>query len=462
MLVVLALQPDRKVPFREKVLWTAITLFIFLVCCQIPLYGVSKGQGGDPLYWVRVIMASNRGTLMELGISPIVTSGMIMQLLAGVRLIEVDQSVKEDRALFGGAQKLFGILITIGEAMAYVLSGAYGDVADIGAGNAILIIMQLVIAGIIVIVLDELLQKGYGLGSGISLFIATNICESIVWKAFSPTTVNTGRGTEFEGAVIALFHLILTRPNKILALQEAFFRQNLPNLINLASTVVVFLVVIYFQGFRVNIPLKSQRVRGHTSSYPIKLFYTSNIPIILQTALVSNLYFLSQLLYKKFSHNILVRMLGKWEAATGGQSKPVGGLAYYISPPTSLADLVYDPIHGVVYITFIISACGLFSRTWIDVSGSSPRDVAKQLRDQGLVVQGFRDSSMISVLNRYIPTAATFGGMCIGLLSVFADFMGAIGSGTGILLAVTIIHQYFETFAKETVAQGGSVGLMGM
>jgi len=457
-------QPDRKVPFREKVLWTAISLFIFLVCCQIPLYGISTGKGGDPLYWVRVIMASNRGTLMELGISPIVTSGMVMQLLAGVKIIEVDHSVKEDRALFGGAQKLFGILITMGEAVAYVFSGMYGDVSEIGAGNAILIIMQLIFAGIIVIVLDELLQKGYGLGSGISLFIATNICESIIWKAFSPTTINTGRGTEFEGAVIALFHLVITRENKLTALKEAFYRQNLPNLVNLLSTVVVFVIVIYFQGFRVDIPLKSHRVRGHTASYPIKLFYTSNIPIILQTAMVSNLYFVSQLLYKKFSNNVLVRILGKWEAVPGGsgQSKPVGGLAYYISPPTSFAEILGDPIHGMVYLVFIISACGLFSKTWIEVSGSSPRDVAKQLRDQGMSIGGYRDNSMISVLNRYIPTAATFGGMCIGMLSVVADFMGAIGSGTGILLAVTIIFQYYETFAKESASGAAGLGMMGM
>merc|ERR1711904_631844 len=142
-----------------------------------------------------------------------------------------------------------------------------------------------------VIVLDELLQKGYGLGSGISLFIATNICETIVWKAFSPTTINTGRGTEFEGAVIALFHLLITRSDKIRALKEAFYRQNLPNVL---ATVLVFIIVIYFQGFRVDLPVKSQKQRGQSGSYPIKLFYTSNIPIILQTALVSNLYFFSQ------------------------------------------------------------------------------------------------------------------------------------------------------------------------
>ena len=88
-------QPDRKIPFRERLLWTVIALFIFLVCCQIPLYGVVSSKSADPLYWMRVILASNRGTLMELGISPIITSGMVMQLLAGSRVIEYNQNVKE-------------------------------------------------------------------------------------------------------------------------------------------------------------------------------------------------------------------------------------------------------------------------------------------------------------------------------------------------------------------------------
>lgn len=142
---------------------------------------------------------------------------------------------------------VFGMVITLGQAIVYVMTGMYGDPLDIGAGVCLLIIIQLFVAGLIVLLLDELLQKGYGLGSGISLFIATNICETIVWKAFSPATINTGRGTEFEGAVIALFHLLATRNDKVRALREAFYRQNLPNLFNLMSTVLVFAVVIYFQ-----------------------------------------------------------------------------------------------------------------------------------------------------------------------------------------------------------------------
>lgn len=239
-------QAERRISFKEKAIYTAVSLFIFLVCSQLPLYGIQTKSGADPLQWVRVIMASNRGTCMELGISPIVTSGLVMQLLAGSKIIEVDNSIKTDRDLLNGAQKLLGILITIGEAVAYVVSGMYGDVRQLGAWNAILIIVQLFIAGIIVICLDELLTKGYGLGSGISLFIATNICENIIWKAFSPYTIMGPRGVEFEGAIIAMFHLMITRTDKVRALKEAFYRANLPNVISLLSTVIIFMVAIYF------------------------------------------------------------------------------------------------------------------------------------------------------------------------------------------------------------------------
>ena len=240
-------QPMKKQAFREKILWTATVLFIYLICCQIPLYGTVRQEGADPLYWLRVILASNKGTLMELGISPIITSSMIMQLLAGAKIIEVNMGSKADRELFQAAQKLFGIIITVGEALAYLLSGMYGPVADLGYINPVLIIMQLSTAGIIVILLDELLQKGYGLGSGISLFIATNICEIILWKSFSPITIRTEQGAEFEGAIIALFHFLITKQNKFYALQQAFYRQNAPNISQLLATCLVVLVVIYFQ-----------------------------------------------------------------------------------------------------------------------------------------------------------------------------------------------------------------------
>ncbi|KAI8338169.1 SecY subunit domain-containing protein [Chlamydoabsidia padenii] len=454
-------QPDRKVPFNQKVMWTAVTLFIFLVMSQVPLYGIMSSDSSDPLFWMRVILASNRGTLMELGITPIVTSGMIMQLLSGANIIEVDYSLKEDRALFSGAQKLFAMIIAFGHATVSVLTGLYGSPSEIGAGVCLLLIIQLVVASLITMLLDELLQKGYGLGSGINLFIATNICETIFWKALSPTTINTGRGDEFEGALISLVHLVMSRKDKTRALKEAFYRTNLPNVMSLLSTAVVFLVVIYLQGFRVELPVKSNRLRGQRGTYPIKLFYTSNMPIMLQSTMASNIFMISQMLYKRFESNILVRLLGVWEPIEGSsQLFAKGGIAYYLSAPHSLTDALLDPIHTVVYIGVMLSSCALLSKTWIEVSGSSPRDVARQLKDQQLVIAGYRDTSMYKELKRVIPVAASFGGAVLGAVSVFADMIGAIGSGTGILLCVTIIFQYFEMFVKEQMENGG--GMEGM
>ncbi|KIY44383.1 SecY protein [Fistulina hepatica ATCC 64428] len=443
--------PDKKVPFNQKLLWTAVTLLIFLVCSQVPLYGIMSSDSSDPLYWMRVILASNRGTLMELGITPIVTSGMIMQLLAGANLIEVDFALKEDRALFGGAQKLFALIIALGQATVSVLTGLYGPPSSLGPGIVLLLIIQLISAALIVILLDELLQKGYGLGSGISLFIATNICESIIWKAFSPTTINTGRGPEFEGAIIALFHLLFTWNDKGRALREAFWRERLPNIMNLVATLVVFAAVIYLQGFRVEIPVKSNRFRGQRAMYPVKLFYTSNMPIMLESALTSNVFIISQMLAARFPSNILIKMLGVWEPMEDSpQLRAVSGVAYYMSPPHTLAEAAHDPIHTVLYMLFIISACALFSKTWIEISGSGPRDVARQLKDQQMVMAGHREGSMYKELKRIIPTAAAFGGALLGLLSVAADLLGAIGSGTGILMAVTIIYSYWEIGMRES------------
>jgi protein transport protein SEC61 subunit alpha len=441
------------------VLWTAVTLLIFLVCSQVPLYGIMSSDSSDPLYWMRVILASNRGTLLELGITPIVTSGMILQLLAGANFIEVDFGLKEDRALFGGAQKLFALIISLGQATVYVLTGLYGQPSELGAGVCLLLVLQLVVASLIVILLDELLQKGYGLGSGITLFIATNICESIVWKAFSPTTVNTGRGPEFEGAIIALFHLLFTWNDKSRALKEAFYRERLPNITNLISTVIIFAVVIYLQGFRIEIPVKSNRFRGQRGTYPVKLFYTSNMPIMLESALTSNVFIVSQMLFNRFPENFFVKLLGVWEPLEdSAQLAATSGISYYMSPPRTLTGALLDPIHTAIYFVFMLSACALFSKTWIEVSGSGPRDVAKQLKEQQMVMAGHREGSMYKELKRVIPTAAAFGGAILGVLSVCADLMGALGSGTGILMAVTTIYSYWEIGIRESGPEMGALG----
>jgi len=447
-------KPRQKVAFREKILWTTCGLLIFMVCSNLPLYGVKRAKTSDPFYWMRVILASNTGTLMELGVSPLVTTGMVLQLLQGAKVLDVNLDSREDRVLFNAAQKVVGLLVTVAEAAAYVASGMYGDVATIGLGNALLIVAQLFFAGLVLLMLDEMLQRGYGLGSGVSLFIASHISETIVWKAFSPTTVNTGRGTEFEGAILAFFHLLVVRSNKFHAIREALYRQNLPNITQLAATVLVFGLCIYMQGWRVNLTIKLQRSRGLEKQYPIKLFYTSNMPIILQTALVSNIYFVSQMLYNQAPNSPFIKLFGEWAVTSPERSAithaiPVGGLAWLISPPASLSDMFYDPFHALFYLLFTTTACAVFGRTWTEISGTSVRDVAREMRQNQVVMKGHRDTATARILGRYIPIAAALGGICIGLLTVLADYVGAIGTGTGILMTVTIIYQYYEAFMKE-------------
>jgi protein transport protein SEC61 subunit alpha len=258
-----------------------------------------------------------------------------------------------------------------------------------------------------------------------------------------------------------MVHLLFTRKDKRRALKEAFYRQNLPNMMQLLSTILVFLVVIYLQGFRVEIPVKSNRARGPYGTYPVRLFYTSNLPIMLQSALTSNIFIISQILFNRFPDNFLVRLLGVWEATSGSaQLHAVSGLAYYMQPPLNIAEALVDPIKTVIYVAFILTACAVFSKTWIEISGSSPRDVAKQLKDQDLVMAGHREASMYKELKKIIPTAAAFGGACIGALSVTSDLLGTLGSGTAILLAVTTIYGYFEIAAKEGGVMQGMGDLM--
>ncbi|PRQ47316.1 putative SecY/SEC61-alpha family protein [Rosa chinensis] len=441
---------SRKITFKEKFVFTAASLFIFRVCSQFPLYGIdySTFNKFDTFYWMRAILATSpTGTVMGLGISPIVTSGMIMSFLASSKLIQVNNRIREDLELFNGAQKLLGVLIAVGQAVTYVLSGMYGNV---GFVNALLIITQLSLAGVIVMCLDELFQKGYGLvSSASSLFVTANICENIIWKAFDPATVNSGSGGahEFIGALVALFHLIISRTDKISAIREAFFREHLPNVTNLLATIFIFLIVVYLQCFHVALKVRS---KGAASSYPIKLFYTSNMPVILQSALVSNLCFVSHFLHKRYNgnNNFLVNLMGKWKES-GQLNILIGGLSYYVTAPASLADMAADPIHAMFYLVFMLATCALLSKTWIRFSGSSARDVAKQLKEQNMGIHGHKDSSLEKKLNRNIPIAAALGGMCIGALTVAADLMGAMGSGAGILLAVTIIYQCWETYEEK-------------
>jgi len=451
--------PDRKVPFKEKLIWTTLVLVLFLIMSNMPLWGIPAGQQGfDYLYYMRLILASSRGTLMELGIGPVVTAGLVMQLLVGSQIVKIDYANPEDRALFTGSQKVLAVFITIFQAAAFVLSNSYGTLEP---PNALAVFLQLFAGGILVLLMDEMLQKGWGIGSGVSLFIAANVSTTIMWGAFSVMGTSTENGDGYyRGAIIAFFQMLYDgyTNNDIWGyLQKAFYRPHgLPDMTGVLATIAVFLMVVYVESVRVELPVVHSKYRGFRGKYPIKLMYTSNIPIILVQALYANVLFFSQILWTRDPNNFWFGLLGTYKTAEeGGRLEPIGGLVYYLTPPRGL-DLVYqDPIRAIIYGILLIGLSGMFASMWVEVAGLTPRDVARQLISADVRIPGFRNSQQIltRILEKYIPTVALFGGFLMGALAAFADYLGALGTGAGVLLTVGIIYQYYQLLAQEQLAE---------
>ncbi len=441
--------PDRKVAFNEKIFWTAIALIIYFVMSQTPLYGIGNAGLNDPLGSLRVIFASNRGTLMELGIGPIVTAGLILQVLAGSKMVNIDMSNPEDRSLFTSASKILSVVMTVFESSAYILGGTYGSIP---VTTEIVIMLQLVGAGIIVLLLDELLQKGWGLGSGISLFIAAGVASTIWWDSVAPMgPMSDGK---YLGAIIAFVQGITGGSNirNILARTGG-----LPDMVAFITTLGVFGIIIYFNGMRVEIPVSYAKYRGFRGKFPLKLFYVSNIPVIFAAALFGNIYFISQLIWQRYNNlnaNFWLNLLGRF-TIQGQQYQPSGGLVYYVVPPQSLSLTMADPFRALVYAVLLIIGCVFFAVTWVEVGGMDSRTVARQLLDSGMQIEGFRRSEVPirQMLDRYIPAVTILGAILIGAIAAGADFLGAFGSGTGILLTVGIIEQYYQIFVQERITE---------
>src|SRR3990170_52226 len=435
--------PERKVSFNEKIFWTALVLIIYLVMSEVPLYGIPK-SAQDEFSALRVIFASNRGTLMELGIGPIVTAGLILQLLVGSAIIQCDMSDHQDRSLFTVGSKVFSIALTGIQASAYIISGMYGAIAG---PTTIIIFLQLVGAGLIVMLLDELIQKGWGLGSGISLFIMAGGASTILWQTFSP-----GTGL-FVGSLGAMLSGVQTVTQWIIGTQSGAYG----SLIAFLATIGAFMVAIYLEGVRVEIPMTYAGYKGFRRRDPIKLLYVSNLPVIFASALFANVFFFSQLIwgqYNRDNSNIFLNLLGQYDA-TGGSNRPVGGLAYYVTSPQNLQGVAADPLRALGYLGILIAFCAVFSVIWLEVGGLGPQKVAQQLMDSGMEIPGYRRSGkpIELILKRYIPVVTILGGIVVGLIAGLSDFFGAFGSGTGILLSVGIIYQYYELLMRERAAE---------
>jgi preprotein translocase SecY subunit len=443
-------KPTKKPNLTEKLIWTALALIAYLVMSITPLYHF--GNRTDNFAFLRVIFASTQGTLMELGIGPIVTAGLILQLLKGSDIIKLDFGNPDDRAIFGSATKMLTFIVIAVESGAYIIGGALGTLQST---QAIVIFFQLFGASVIVLLLDELIQKGWGLGSGISLFILAGVAQTVMWSLLSPVSVATsntaGAPTVIYGFIPALIQAVFAGN-----VSSIFIRPNqYPSLLTFTLTVAVVLFIIYIEGIRVEVPITSVKFRGFQGVYPIKILYVSNIPVILVSALTANIEFFTKLFQSNFNStggNGWFNWIARYDATSG---QPIGGLVYYISPPQGLTQTIADPARALVFVAFLVTLAVVFARIWVEIGGLSPRTVAQSLMDADVQVPGFRRAglSIEQVLNRYIPPITIIGGILIGLIAAISDLFGVFGTGIGLLLMVDIVLQYYQLLVKEQLEE---------
>ncbi|MHC1605353.1 MAG: preprotein translocase subunit SecY [Candidatus Methanofastidiosia archaeon] len=422
--------PKKHVTFKERLTWSGIILILYFVMAEIPLYGLPSTIQ-DMFSGFRTVLAGNSGTMLHLGIGPIVTAGIIMQLLAGAEILNIDLSTHKGKARFQGTQKLLAIFLCIFEAVLFALAWRY----QVSSGMLIFLIVQMAIGALLLLMMDEVVTK-WGFGSGISLFIAARVSSQVFWQAFSPLRDESG---QFLGALPDFISKIiggetagiLTRPYPY------------PDMLSLFFTLVIFLIVVYFEAMRIEIPLAYGKYKGIRGRYPIKFVYASNIPMILTIALFANVRVIAQVT----NWNIIGTF------SEGGAI--TGGLLYYLTPPRSLSSLASEPFRGLVYLVIVVLFCTIFAKLWIELTNMGPKAVAKRLQSSGMQIPGFRKDIRIleKILSRYIPKVTVMGGAFVGLIAVFADFTGALGTGTGILLTVGIVYRLYEQLAKEQASE---------
>ena len=438
-------KPKKKLSLQVRLLWCGLVLFIYMIMSQTPLYGATT-PAFDFLAFARVIFASQQGTLVELGIGPIVTAGLLMQLLKGSEIFHLDFKKPEDRELYQTATKIVTYIVITAESSLYGIS-VYGPRLPSPEAGYILI-GQLIAASVIIMLLDELIQKGWGLGSGISMFIMAGVAQQILWNVFSPIPAGDGGPV---GIITNLGATLVQGGN----LGDLLFRSNqLPSILGLSLTAGVLLILVYTQGIKVEIPIVSTKYRGFSAVYPIKMMYVSNIPVILASALTANAVFVGQILWANYNprnNNPFMNIIGQFDPSS--PSTPIGGLLYYITAPRGLDVVALDPIRAVLYVLFMVGIVVLFGRLWIELGGLSAKTAAKNLLDADVQIPGFRRSNqpVENLLQKYIPSVTIIGSVILGLLAGVSDVLGVFGGGTGNLLMVDILINYYNLLVREQV-----------
>ncbi|MFC4249451.1 preprotein translocase subunit SecY [Natribaculum luteum] len=456
-------RPEGHVPFKRKLAWTAGILVLYFFLTNIALLGLQTGEASDLFGEFRSILAGQQGSLLQVGIGPIVTASIVLQLLGGANLLGLDTDDPRDQVLYQGLQKLLVIVMVVLTALPMVFAGGFlpaqpslqlGGLSLGQTGVQLLLFAQIFAGGVLILYMDEVVSK-WGVGSGIGLFIIAGVSQKLVTGLIQPSTggffynwyaIITGQIT--VGSIVGGDGL------NTLLLGEG-------QIVALVTTVLIFGIVVYAESVRVEIPLSHARVKGARGRFPVKLIYASVLPMILVRAVQANVQFMGQILQSQWAG--MPAWLGVYS-----EGQPVSGFFYYLAPIYSPQDWMWWTgavtqewwmilIRVAIDVTVMVAGGAIFAIFWVETTDMGPEATARQIQNSGMQIPGFRQNVGVieKVMERYIPQVTVIGGALVGLLAVMANMLGTIGAvtGTGLLLAVSITYKLYEEIAEEQLME---------
>ena len=465
-------RPEGHVHFKKKLGWTLGILVLYFVLANIPLFGLDKSSI-DLFELYRAFFAGASGSLMVLGIGPIVTASIVLQLLVGANVIKMDLTDPHQQAIFQGLQKLLVFVMIALEALPQILGGFMkadaGLAATLGVDVSfitLLLFLQVCMGGVLILYMDEIVSK-WGIGSGVGLFIIAGVSQQIVQGLFNWNTDETG---VVPIGIIPKW-IYMAGPTSGIDLNY-ILNNTVPFLYNagilaLFSTIGIYLMVVYVESTRIEIPLAHAAVRGARGRFPVKLIYASVLPMILVRALQANIQMVGLILSSKG-----MTTLGTYAR----DGTPVGGLMYYLSPINGPSDWipslvgprftglgVAEPalwkifLHVFTDASMLIIGGIIFALFWVETTGMGAKNVAEKIQKSGMQIPGYRRSSgtLERVMQRYVPKVTVIGGAFIGILTLIASLLGTLGGagGTGLLLTVSIMYRLYEDIASQQMME---------
>jgi len=457
-------RPERHVPFKHKLYWTGAVLILYFVLANIHLFGLSP-ESIDIFEQYRAFFAGESGTIILLGIGPIVTGSIVLQLLVGAQVLKLDLSNPLDQAVFQGLQKTLVIIMIVVEGVPQILGGFVRPDPELAhllgvslSTVSLLLFIQIFIGGLLILYMDEVVSK-WGIGSGVGLFIIASVSQGIVTGLLNWKIVDG-----LPAGIIPRW-IYLAQHGLMDYIASASMAEVLYTLgiFALASTIGIFLLVVFAESTRVEIPLAHAAVRGARGRFPVKLIYASVLPMILVRALQANIQLFGTLLSSKG-----INIFGEYVVTSTGSYPVPGSIMYYLRPIHGPTDWVPSLVLHNETISQIALRVGMdafllivggiiFSIFWVETTGMDARTVARRIQSSGLQIPGYRRSqaSIEKVMQRYIPKVTVLGGAIIGALTLLASLFGTVGavSGTGLLLAVSIVYRLYEDIASEQMME---------